>query len=108
MSQGSSPSSPPSARTSSPQAQVRARVYADEHALAAVLRRAIMPAAAAVIPGLEIGADYRRRPERPGKVGGDWYDAMALPGQARLPGCRRREVVGTAWTAAEDMTQLGA
>ena len=42
------------------QALVRARVYADEHAIAAVLQRAIMPAAAAVIPGLEIGASYRQ------------------------------------------------
>jgi integral membrane sensor domain MASE1/GAF domain-containing protein len=42
------------------QAQVRARVYADEHALAAVLQRALMPTTAAAIPGLQIAASYRQ------------------------------------------------
>src|SRR5215470_829423 len=41
------------------QAQVRARVYADEHALTTVLQRAVMPATAPVISGLEIGASCR-------------------------------------------------
>jgi serine phosphatase RsbU (regulator of sigma subunit)/integral membrane sensor domain MASE1 len=85
------------------QALVRARVYADEHAIAAVLQRAIMPAAAAVIPGLEIGASYRQAGTTQ-QIGGDWYDAMALP-------CQRAylavgDVVGHGLTAAEDMTQL--
>ncbi|HTA11529.1 MAG TPA: PP2C family protein-serine/threonine phosphatase, partial [Streptosporangiaceae bacterium] len=85
------------------QAQVRARVYADEHALAAVLQRAIMPVTAAVIPGLEIGADYRQAGTAR-QVGGDWYDAMALPGKRAYLAVG--DVVGHGLTAAEDMTQL--
>jgi serine phosphatase RsbU (regulator of sigma subunit) len=84
------------------QAQVRARVYADEHALAAVLQRAVMPTTAAVIPGLEIGASYRQAGAQ--QVGGDWYDAMALPGKRAY--LAAGDVVGHGLTAAEDMTQL--
>jgi serine phosphatase RsbU (regulator of sigma subunit) len=85
------------------QAMVRARVYADEHALAAVLQRAIMPTTAAVIPGLEIGASYRQAGTAR-QVGGDWYDAMALPGKRAYLAVG--DVVGHGLTAAEDMTQL--
>src|SRR5208337_210373 len=85
------------------QAQVRARVYADEHALAAVLQRAIMPTTAAVIPGLEIGAGYRQAGMTQ-QIGGDWYDAMALPGMRAYLAVG--DVVGHGLTAAEDMTQL--
>ncbi|HYB46637.1 MAG TPA: SpoIIE family protein phosphatase, partial [Streptosporangiaceae bacterium] len=85
------------------QALVRARVYADEHAIAAVLQRAIMPAAAAVIPGLEIGASYRQAGTTQ-LIGGDWYDALALPGQRAYLAVG--DVVGHGLTAAEDMTQL--
>jgi serine phosphatase RsbU (regulator of sigma subunit) len=85
------------------QAQVRARVYADEHALATVLQRAIMPTTAAAIPGLEIGASYRQAGTTQ-QIGGDWYDAMALPGKRAYVAAG--DVVGHGLTAAEDMTQL--
>jgi serine phosphatase RsbU (regulator of sigma subunit) len=85
------------------QAQVRARVYADEHALASVLQRAVMPTTAAVIPGLETGASYRQAGTTQ-QVGGDWYDAMALPGKRAYLAVG--DVVGHGLTAAEDMTQL--
>jgi serine phosphatase RsbU (regulator of sigma subunit)/integral membrane sensor domain MASE1 len=85
------------------QAQVRARVYADEHALAAVLQRAVMPTTPAVIPGLDIGASYRQAGAAK-QVGGDWYDAMALPGNRAY--LAAGDVVGHGLTAAEDMTQL--
>jgi len=85
------------------QALVRARVYADEHAIAAVLQRAIMPTAAAVIPGLAIGASYRQAGTTR-QIGGDWYDAMALPGKRAYLAVG--DVVGHGLTAAEDMTQL--
>jgi serine phosphatase RsbU (regulator of sigma subunit)/integral membrane sensor domain MASE1 len=85
------------------QAQVRARVYADEHALAAVLQRAIMPTTAAVVPGLEIGASYRQAGTTR-QVGGDWYDAIALPGKRAYLAVG--DVVGHGLAAAEDMTQL--
>jgi serine phosphatase RsbU (regulator of sigma subunit)/integral membrane sensor domain MASE1 len=85
------------------QAQVRARAYADEHALAAVLQRAVMPTTAAVIPGLEIGASYRQAGTAR-QVGGDWYDALALPGKRAYLAVG--DTVGHGLTAAEDMTQL--
>jgi serine phosphatase RsbU (regulator of sigma subunit)/integral membrane sensor domain MASE1 len=85
------------------QAQVRARVYADEHALAAVLQRAIMPTTAAAIPGLQIAASYRQAGTTQ-QIGGDWYDAMALPGKRAY--LATGDVVGHGLTAAEDMTQL--
>jgi serine phosphatase RsbU (regulator of sigma subunit)/integral membrane sensor domain MASE1 len=84
-------------------AQVRARAYADEHALASVLQRAIMPTTVAVIPGLQIGASYRPTGATR-QVGGDWYDAMALPGQRAYLAVG--DVVGHGLAAAEDMTQL--
>ena len=85
------------------QALVRARVYADEHAIATVLQRAVMPKTAAVVPGLDIGTSYRQA--GPAKViGGDWYDVLALPaGRAYLA---VGDVVGHGIAAAEDMTQL--
>jgi serine phosphatase RsbU (regulator of sigma subunit) len=85
------------------QAQVRARAYADEHALAAVLQRAVMPTTTAVIPGLEIGASYRQAGTTQ-QIGGDWYDAMALPGKRAYLAVG--DVVGHGLAAAEDMTQL--
>ena len=85
------------------QAQVRARAYADEHALAAVLQRAVMPTTAAVIPGLEVGASYRPAGMAQ-QIGGDWYDAMALPGKRAYLAVG--DVVGHGLAAAEDMTQL--
>jgi serine phosphatase RsbU (regulator of sigma subunit)/integral membrane sensor domain MASE1 len=85
------------------QAQVRARAYADEHALAAVLQRAIMPTTVATIPGLEIGASYRQAGTTR-QVGGDWYDALGLPGHRAYLAVG--DVVGHGLAAAEDMTQL--
>ncbi len=85
------------------QAQVRARAYADEHALAAVLQRAIMPTTVAVIPGLEIGASYRQAGTTR-QVGGDWHDALGLPGHRAYLAVG--DVVGHGLAAAEDMTQL--
>ncbi len=85
------------------QALVRARVHADEHALAAVLQRAIIPTTAAVIPGLEIAASYRQAGTTQ-QIGGDWYDALALPGKRAYLAVG--DVVGHGLAAAEDMTQL--
>ncbi|MBV9204997.1 MAG: SpoIIE family protein phosphatase [Actinobacteria bacterium] len=85
------------------QALVRARVYADEHAIAAVLQRAVMPKTAAVIPGLDIGTCYRQAGTTQ-VVGGDWYDVLGLPaGRAYVA---VGDVVGHGIAAAEDMTQL--
>jgi serine phosphatase RsbU (regulator of sigma subunit) len=56
-----------------------------------------------VIPGLEIGASYRQAGSTQ-QVGGDWYDAMALPGKRAYLAVG--DVVGHGLAAAEDMTQL--
>jgi serine phosphatase RsbU (regulator of sigma subunit) len=85
------------------QALVRARVYADEHAIAVLLQRAVMPTMAAAIRGLDVGVRYRQAGATR-QVGGDWYDVLALPaGRAYLA---VGDVVGHGLTAAEDMTQL--
>jgi serine phosphatase RsbU (regulator of sigma subunit)/integral membrane sensor domain MASE1 len=85
------------------QALVRARVYADEHAIAVLLQRAVMPTMTAVIPGLDIGACYRQAGTTT-QIGGDWYDALGLPdGRAYLA---VGDVVGHGLAAAQDMTQL--
>jgi serine phosphatase RsbU (regulator of sigma subunit)/integral membrane sensor domain MASE1 len=85
------------------QALVRAQKYADEHAIATVLQRAVMPRMAAVLPGLDVGTHYRQAGATRA-LGGDWYDALALPaGGAYLA---VGDVVGHGIAAAEDMTQL--
>jgi integral membrane sensor domain MASE1/GAF domain-containing protein len=84
-------------------ALVRARIYADQHAIATVLQRAVMPKMTAPIPGLDIGACYRQAGTN-WVIGGDWYDALALPaGRAYIT---VGDVAGHGISAAEDMTQI--
>ncbi len=78
------------------QALVRARVYADEHARAAVLQAAVLPSSPADIPGLDVGVSYEPADDVQG-LGGDWYDVMALREGLHLPrgrGCRRARPAG--------------
>lgn len=85
------------------QALGRARRFANEQAMAAILQEAVMPRATARIPGFKLGACYQ--PAGPGRgIGGDWYDAMPLPqgGIYLAVG----DVLGHGLLAAEDMTQL--
>ena len=85
------------------QALVRAQKFADEHAIATVLQRAVMPRMTAVLPGMDVGTHYRQAGATEA-IGGDWYDALALPtGGAYLA---VGDVVGHGIAAAEDMTQL--
>jgi serine phosphatase RsbU (regulator of sigma subunit)/integral membrane sensor domain MASE1 len=85
------------------QALVRAQKFADEHAIATVLQRAVMPRMTAVLPGMDVGTHYRQAGATEA-IGGDWYDAVALPtGGAYLA---VGDVVGHGIAAAEDMTQL--
>ena len=85
------------------QALVRAQKFADEHAIATVLQRAVMPRMTAVLPGMDVGTHYRQAGATQA-IGGDWYDALALPaGGAYLA---VGDVVGHGIAAAEDMTQL--
>jgi serine phosphatase RsbU (regulator of sigma subunit) len=85
------------------QALVRAKVYADEHAIAAILQKAVTPDLVAGIPGLDIGACYRQAGASMA-IGGDWYDALALPGGGGYIAVG--DVVGHGLAAVEDMTQL--
>jgi serine phosphatase RsbU (regulator of sigma subunit) len=85
------------------QALVRARLYDDEHAIATLLQRAIRPKAAAVLPGLEVGSCYRQAGDI-GVIGGDWYDAVALPAGGALLSVG--DVSGRGLAATQDMTQL--
>jgi len=55
-----------------------ARLYEREHRTAETLQRALLPPTLPEIPGHELAARYL--PGRAGDhVGGDWYDAFALP-----------------------------
>ncbi|HLW49218.1 MAG TPA: SpoIIE family protein phosphatase [bacterium] len=85
------------------QALERARLYAREHQVAATLQRALLPAALPQIPGIQIDAVYRAgMPDS--DVGGDWYDALALPdGRLMLT---VGDVVGRGLAAAVTMGQM--
>ncbi len=85
------------------QALVRARVYADEHARAAVMQSALVPSCPTAVSGIEVCVSYQPADVAHG-LGGDWYDVMALPG-----GCvylAVGDVVGHGLPAVEDMAQL--
>jgi len=85
------------------QALVRARVYADEDARAAVLQAAVLPDAPAEVQGLELSVSYQPADVVQG-LGGDWYDTLLLPdGRIYLA---VGDVVGHGLQAVEDMAQL--
>ncbi|AQT80967.1 serine/threonine protein phosphatase [Mycolicibacterium litorale] len=85
------------------QALVRARVYADEHARAAVLQAAVLPSSPAPIEGVDVAVSYEPADVVQG-LGGDWYDALALP-HGRMY-FAVGDVVGHGLPAVEDMAQL--
>ena len=85
------------------QALVRARVYADEHARAAVLQAAVLPTTPAAIPGLDVGVSYEPADDVQG-LGGDWYDVLAV--RDGLTYIAIGDVVGHGLPAVEDMAQL--
>jgi integral membrane sensor domain MASE1 len=84
------------------QALVRAKVYADERARAAVLHAVAQPVARVEAVGLEYCALYR--PDAEDGLGGDWFSVIALPG------CRTYlavgDVIGHGLPAVEDMAEL--
>ncbi len=85
------------------QALVRSRVYADEHARAAVLQSAVLPTAPAKTSGFDVCITYEPADVAQG-LGGDWYDVMPLPkGRTYLA---VGDVVGHGLRAVEDMAQL--
>ncbi len=85
------------------QALVRAQVYADEHARAAVLQAAVLPTEPADIAELDLAVSYEPADAEHG-LGGDWYDVMSLPKQRTYLAVG--DVVGHGLPAVEDMAQL--
>lgn len=85
------------------QGLVRAQVYADEHARAAVLQAAVLPTEPAPVADLEVAVTYEPADGEHG-LGGDWYDVMALPKERTYLAVG--DVVGHGLPAVEDMAQL--
>jgi PAS domain S-box-containing protein len=81
----------------------RARLHEEEHRIAAELQRGLVPKSLPRLDRLEIGAHYQPA-GAVAEVGGDWYDAFALPG-GRL-GVVIGDVAGKGIPAASTMGQL--
>jgi PAS domain S-box-containing protein len=81
----------------------RMRLFEREHLIARDLQRSLLPEALPVLPGLQTAARYL--PGGAGtEVGGDWYDAVALPtGKLLLV---VGDVAGRGIAAASTMGQL--
>ena len=85
------------------QALVRAKMYADEHARAAVLQAAVLPTGSVDTAGLDVCVTYEPADVAQG-LGGDWYDIMPLPKNRTYLAVG--DVVGHGLPAVEDMAQL--
>jgi PAS domain S-box-containing protein len=79
----------------------RAQLHEREHQVAVELQRGLLPKQLPTIDGLELAAHYEAAGA---EVGGDWYDAFALPG-GRL-GVVLGDVAGRGVPAASSMGQL--
>ena len=85
------------------QALVRARIYSDEQARAAVLQSAVLPTSPVDTGGLDVAVAYEPADVAQG-LGGDWYDIMTLPkGRTYIA---IGDVLGHGLPAVEDMAQL--
>jgi PAS domain S-box-containing protein len=81
----------------------RMRLFEREHLIARDLQRSLLPEALPVLPGLQTAARYL--PGGSGtEVGGDWYDAVALPSGKLL--LVVGDVAGRGIAAASTMGQL--
>ncbi len=89
--------------TMASQALVRAKIYADEHARAAVLHSVAQPIARADAVGLEYCALYDPADSARG-LGGDWYSVLALPDRQTYLAVG--DVVGHGLLSVEDMAQM--
>ncbi len=83
----------------------RARLFDRERRIAATLQEDLMPDTLPDVPGVSIAAHFRSG-GRGTQVGGDWYDALALPG-GRL-GIVIGDVAGRGVAAAARMGELRA
>ncbi len=79
----------------------RAQLHEQEHRVAVELQRGLLPKRLPEITGLQLAAHYEAAGA---EVGGDWYDAFALPG-GRL-GVVLGDVAGRGVPAASAMGQL--
>jgi len=82
-----------------------ARARADAEAIAGTLQLHLLPERLPRLPGLAMAARYRPS-ERAAQVGGDWYDAIELPGDR--VGLVIGDVVGHGVQAATLMGELRA
>lgn len=89
--------------TMASQALVRAKIYSDEHARAAVLQAAVLPTAPEDGNGRDLSVTYEPADVAQG-LGGDWYDVMRLPKNRSYFAVG--DVVGHGLPAVEDMAQL--
>ncbi len=80
-----------------------ARLFAREHATAAMLQRALLPATLPEMPGYELVVRYVPSDSRD-HAGGDWYDAFELP-DGRI-GIVIGDVGGRGMAAAATMGQV--
>jgi serine phosphatase RsbU (regulator of sigma subunit)/integral membrane sensor domain MASE1 len=87
------------------QALHRARLYEEEHEAAHHLQQALLPVVPDRLPGVDIAGCYRPADEQH-DIGGDWYDAFALP-DGRV-GFVVGDVVGHDLRAAAAMGRLHA
>jgi len=83
----------------------RARLYDRERRIAATLQEDLMPDTLPEVPGVAMAAHFRSGGSGT-QVGGDWYDALALPG-GRL-GIVIGDVAGRGVAAAARMGELRA
>jgi PAS domain S-box-containing protein len=81
----------------------RAQLHDEEHRIAVVLQRGLLPKSLPSVAGIALAARYEAA-GRGAEVGGDWYDAFALPG-GRL-GIVVGDVAGRSIPAASAMGQL--
>ena len=85
------------------QALVRAQIYADENARAAVLLAAVLPTEPPEIAGLDVGIGYH--PQTRCGLGGDWYDLIPIP-ETGATYLAVGDVVGHGLSSVEDVAQL--
>ena len=85
------------------QALVRAKVYTDEHARAAVLHSVAQPDTRVEAVGLVYNVLYEPADADHG-LGGDWYSVMALPDRRTFLSVG--DVIGHGLPSVEDMAQL--
>ncbi|MDQ3677674.1 MAG: SpoIIE family protein phosphatase, partial [Actinomycetota bacterium] len=81
----------------------RVRLHEREHKIAEQLQRSLLPHSLPSVPGLSLAARYLVGGSGT-SVGGDWYDAVALPG-GRV-GVAVGDVVGRGIEAASTMGQI--